>query len=204
MKKMMLLALAAVCALLVVPSFASANPLHVSATGPFTVHGGASELTRTSGNGTKGKTITGNGTFETTTTGTVHLTFDEVTSEQLGSCENVTTTNLPFHLVTLNSGAPGILITSANNHFATFKCGFITVTVNGNGVLGTITSPACGGTSNKATLSFAKSVAGHQQHTSVTGVTYGLNSTILGVTSPSSMDATATITFPANRTLTCT
>jgi hypothetical protein len=205
MKKIMLLALVAVSAMLVVPTFASANPpVHVSATGSFTVHGGASKLQRTSGGGTEGKTVTGNGTFETTTTGTVELTFSEVTSE-FGACSNVKTTKLPFHLVTLDNGSPGILITSLNNHFATFTCaGFVPVVVNGNGILGTITSPACGGTSNKATLSFKPSIPGHQQHSTLTGVKYGLTSSILGSVSPSSMDATATVTFPANRTLTCT
>jgi hypothetical protein len=213
MKKLMLLALAAVCALLALPSFASANPVHVSATGNFTVHGGPSKLERTDGNFTHGTTVTGTGSFENTTTGTVELTFHGVTSDSAGgSCAStgqpagtVKTTKLPFHLVTLNSGAPGILITALNNHFATFRCGpfQVQVAVNGNGIIGTITSPGCGGTSNKANVSFKPSSAGHQGHNSVTGVTYGLTSTIFS-TSPSSMDANATITFPANRTVTCT
>jgi hypothetical protein len=212
MKKIMLLALAAVSALLTLPAFASANPPpHVSSTGNFTVHGGASKLQRTSGGDLHGTTVTGTGTFETTTTGTVELTFHGVTSG-FGICNSggqiagtVKTTKLPFHLITLANNQPGILITSANNHFASFICGgFVPVNVNGNGILGTITSPACGGTSNKASLSFKPAISGHQQHTTLTGVSYGLTSSIFGAVSPSSMDAAATITFPANRTLSCT
>ena len=220
MKKLMLLALAAISALLVVPTFASAAPIHAQThaggnPGAFTVTGGTSQLVRTSGSGSHGEAVGGSGTFENTTTGTVKLTFHKVTSA-LGNCGStteghaelagggtVTTTTLPFHLVTLPGGQPGILITSANGHFATYRCGGITINVNGTGILGTITSPACGGTSSNAVLSFSQT-AGVQNHKSYTGATYNLTSTILGSTVESGMTATAAIGFGGARTLICT
>lgn len=216
MKKIMLLALAAVSAMLVVPTFASAEALHVSKTGPFTVHGGESKLLRTSGNGTHGPTVTGNGEFETTTTGWIHLTFHGVTNSLgqkctnvAGSTDKVTTAKLPFHLVTLPGKSPGILLTPAaggGNHFASFTCGgFVPVTVSGTGLLGTITAPNCGGTQPTATVSFQSEIPGHQKHKEdITGFKPTLSSNLAGSVSPSSMDAHATITFPENRTLTCT
>ncbi|HST68381.1 MAG TPA: hypothetical protein VLI94_01840 [Solirubrobacterales bacterium] len=223
MKKMMLLALAAVSALLALPAFASAAPVHVQThaggnPGAFTVAGGASELVRSSGGGTKGETVSGNGTFENTTTGTVKLTFGKVKSETLGDCAStaeghsratgpgtVTTTTLPFHLITTPTGNPAILITSNIGHFASFTCGGIGigVTVNGNGIIGTITAPACGGTSTTATLSFTQA-GGIQNHKTYTGVSYNLTSTILGSASESGMTAHATVTFGGARTLICT
>jgi len=222
MKKMMLLALAAVSALLALPAFASAAPVHVQThaggnPGAFTVAGGKSELVRKSGGATKGETVSGSGTFENTTTGTVKLTFGKVSSETLGNCAStaeghssasgpgtVTTTTLPFHLITTPTGNPAILITSAaGGHFASFTCSGIGVTVNGNGIIGTITAPACGGSSATATLSFTQT-AGVQNHKTYTGVTYNLTSTILGSASESGMNASATITFGGTRTLICT
>jgi hypothetical protein len=204
MKKIMLLALIAVSAMLVVPTFASANPpLHVSAAGAFTVHGGESRWQRTAGGSNAGKTTTGSGSFETTTTGTIELRFDDLTTE-FGACSDVKTTKLPFHLVTLANDQPGILITSLNNHFASFTCAGFTVNVNGNGILGTITSPACGGSSTTATLNFKPSTSGHQQHTTITGVNYGLTWSGLGSLSSLSIEASTTLTFLASRTLTCT
>jgi hypothetical protein len=210
MKKIMLLALAAIGAMLVVPTFASATPAHVNTAGSFTAHGGASELSRTSGSGIHGTTATGTGSFENTTTGTIKITLHGVTSS-VGNCTStgqpsgtVTFTKLPFHLVTIR---PFILmlITIPAGHLASPVCGgFVPFSISGNGILGTITSPACGGTSNKATLKFESASAGHQKHTTWTGTTYGLSSSLAGSVSPTSLNAAATITFPANRTLTCT
>jgi hypothetical protein len=221
-KKMMMLAIAvASAAMLAVPAFASATSAHLSFNpGAYNVHGGASVLSRVAGASTHGSTTTGNGTFENTTTGTVKLQFHNVTSPTLGNCGStteghpevagggiVTTTTLPFHLVMLANGVPGILITSLNGHFATYRCGGITVKVTGNGILGTITAPKCGQASNTATLSFT-GAKGVQTHQIYTNTKYTLESELISVSakSQSAMNAHATITFPvgASPTLICT
>ncbi len=105
----------------------------------------------------------------------------------------------------LASGAPGILITTLNNHFASKVCGgFVPSTLTGNGLLGTITSPACGASSNKVTLSFHSAMPGHQKHMIYTGVKYDLAKSIAGSVSTAAVDAHMTMTFPSTRTLTCT
>jgi len=164
------------------------------------------------------ETVSGNGTFENTTTGTMKLTFGKVNSSTFGDCAStaeghsrasgpgtVTTTSLPFHLITTPTGNPAILITSNNGHFASYTCGGIGigVTVNGNGIIGTFTAPACGGTSATATLSFTQT-AGVQNHKTYTGTTYNLTSTIIGSASETGMTFSATITFGGARTLICT
>jgi hypothetical protein len=222
MKKMLLLALAAISALLALPAFASANPgVHVvpKPEGAFSVHGGASTLTRTDGNSTTGTTTTGTGTFENTTTGTVKLTFHGVkamgfscgstTEGHAESSGTVTTTSLPFHLLTLDNGKPGILLTPGpTNHWATFRCGFgfVNIVVRGNGILGEITNPACEANSNTATLKFS-GAAGVQTPLTMTGTKYTLESSLNGgALTQSAMNAEAKITFAGGATpkLECT
>jgi hypothetical protein len=213
MKKLMLFALVAVSALLALPTFAAATPAHVSSTGNFTLHGGALLMERTDGTITHGTTLTGVGSFENTTTGTLEFALHGLTAG-FETCTStgqpagtVKTTKLPFHLVMLAPGKPGILITPGPiGHVASYVCfGLINVVMNGNGILGTITSPACGSTSNKATLRFEQSIPGHQKHNTYTGVNYGFTTSLSGGAAvPTSLNAAATITFPANRTLTCT
>jgi len=214
-KKMMLLALSAIsAAMLVVPAVASALPAHLNANpGAFQVHGFNSELSRVAGGGSHGTTTTGSGSFENTTTGTITLKFHGVTSGGL-PCNStgepsgtVATTKLPFHLVMLATNKPGILITPLNGHFATYLCGgFVQVIVKGNGVLGEITSPACGVAQNTATVKF-NGAAGVQTPSEYTGVKYGLESSVAGSAySPSAMNATATIQFGpgVNPSIVCT
>jgi hypothetical protein len=117
------------------------------------------------------------------------------------------TTPLEFHLITVTKNVPGILITSNAGHFATFECAGATVSVNGAGILGVITSPACSGKSTEANLSFTSAKAGTQTHTAWTGVTYDLESTIFGIKQTSSLDnTTAKIKFNGGvaRELICT
>jgi hypothetical protein len=208
MKKLMLGALAALCAMLALPAFASALPAHLSENpGSFTVHGGASALSRVGGGGTNGTTTTGTGSFENTTTGTVSLVFHEVKSSIGTNCTSagqptgtVKTATLPFHLVMLATEKPGILLTppAGGGNWAHYSCGIFipTVQVTGNGILGTITSPSCGVKSNTATLSF-KGTEGVQEHLTYTGTTYDLHSTLSegGATATSAMTAEATIKF---------
>jgi hypothetical protein len=215
-KKIMMLALAAVsAAMFALPAVASAELAHIGATGAINVTGGAGTLTRADGNNVSGTGVTGVGSFTTTTKGKVVLTFTGAKSTSLGvHCQTtgkptgeIVTTELEFHLITVTKNVPGILITSNAGHFATFECAGATVSVNGPGILGEITSPACGGKATEAALSFTSAKAGTQTHTTWTGTTYDLESTIFGVKATSSLDnTTSKIKFTDNvaRELICT
>jgi hypothetical protein len=234
MKRLMIGALAALSAMLLLPALASATPAHVSPqpVGNFSIHGGASEWSRVAGGGSTGTTTTGTGTFENTTTGKIKLTFHGVKSSIGTNCHQpggpvgtVTTTELTFHLVMLAANTPGILITGNEtttgvktagegpwgHHFFDYTCGIFIPTVQwrGNGLLGTITAPACGAASNTAKVKFDPNVKGNgvQKHSSYTGTNYSLESSIgEGAYSASAMEAEATITFSggAKPTLSCT
>jgi hypothetical protein len=203
-KKLLSLALAAVSATMVaLPAVASAEFVHIDKTGAFTVSSGAGLLTRADGNNFSGTGITGSGSFTTTTTGKATLTFSGAKSVSLGvHCQTkgtptgvIHTTELEFHVITVTKNVPGILVTSNAGHFATYECAGAEVKVNGTGILGEITKPACGGKSTEATLSFSSPSAGTQKHTTWTGTTYDLESTVFGVKATSSLDLTATIKF---------
>jgi hypothetical protein len=218
-KKMMVLAFLVVsAALFALPAVAAATTAHLSATSIFTVSKGAVETVEFET--TEGERlqchggVSGSGKFETTTTGTLNLTFHGCTTSTIfGSltCTSagqasgtIVTTTLPFHLISKvnGSGTPGVLITpGTGEHFATFICGGIAERkVTGNGVIGTITSPACGVASTTATLKFEQATTGVQKHNTHTGVTYGLKSN--GV--PTTLVAESRITFPVARSIVCT
>lgn len=225
-KKMMLLALSVVsAALFALPAVAAANPAaHISATENFTVSGTKTVLLETH-SGEKVEchptaqvpAVTGTGSFENTTTGSVKLTFHGCTTTTIfGSihCQSagqptgtITSTVLPFHLIgTLGPENAGVLITptaNSNEHFATFTCAGIQKIVSGNGVLGTITSPKCGAAATKtATLSFEQDPAktGFQKHTNLTGVTYSLKSN----GTQAAQIAEANLNFVNTKSITCT
>ena len=233
MKKLMLGALAALCAMLVLPAFAAATPAHVTPApeGNATVAGGASALSRVAGGGTTGTKTAGTATFENSTTGKLKLTFTGVKSSIGTNCTNtgvtgeVTTTELTFHIVMVDATTPAIIITGNKtvgtagtegegpwgHHFVDFGCGIFipTVQVRGNGVLGKITAPECGKKSNTATVKFepTEKGSGIQKITSWTGTNYDLESSIgEGAYSTSAMEAEATITFAGVQTpeLVCT
>ena len=220
MKKSLLLALAAVsAALLAVPAFASAQTAHIDVAEGFTFSGGASTLNETGGLTIKGTGISGSGTFTNTTTGTATIAFTGVTESIFGTkCGStaqghtessgvVTTTELTFHLIMLATNKPGILLTpnASTGVFAHFKCLGIEKTVTGNGIIGTITAPACGVASKTATASFLKATAGHQEHKVYTGVTYDLHTNSSG-NPTASMDVPggATLNFVNARKIECT
>jgi len=194
-KKIMLLALAvASMAAFALPSMAMAEdiPLHLvpKPEGAKSITGGAAELSTVGGTVVTSKKTDGTATFETSTTGTIELTFTESSSfgfpcTSAGqSSGTVTTATQPFHLVTLPGKVPGILITPpANGVFAEFTCaGFLTAVVKGNGIIGTITAPACGASSTTSTSKFEKSATGVQKHKKVEGTEteYHLTSSING------------------------
>ncbi len=189
-KKRTALAIAAVgVAMLVLPAVASAGTWHLEKVGggtpgTFTGTGGASELVTTSNLTLKSVTTTIHGEFETTTTGTITVTFHGMTGLFGIHCQTagqptgtVVTTKLTFHLVNLepspNPKKPGILITPnhTTGNFAHFECGGIAQTLAGNGVLGELVSPACGAKTTALEFKFQRSAilgAGHQKWTQIT------------------------------------
>lgn len=194
---MMLLALSVVtAALFALPPVASATPAHITPIGNFTVTKGASKETATlhTAGGEKvecHKGVTGSGSFENSTTGTLNLEFHDCTSSGFtctshaseggtGISGTISTTPLPLHLIMVEKSKPGVLLTpNASGFFAHFTCagGLVVRTVTGNGIIGTITSPGCGVASSTATLKFEESaVTGIQKHTTYTGTPYHLHS----------------------------
>lgn len=221
--------------LLALPAFASALPAHISATTELSVSGGTGELKTTSGLSIHCSSLSNlGGAFTTTTTGTVRLAFHGCTDKTFGlHCQTTgqptgtitlgaVAAPLEFHLIMVEHPAgaakrPGILITPnsaaktettvgvARKLFAEFVCFGVTTKVIGNGIIGTITHPACGASSTTMGLAFQQSSNGVQTHQIYTGANYDLESSFGGgahVTS--SIVSSATITFPAARALTCT
>ena len=219
-KKIMLLALGAISAVvLAVPAFASALiPLHLNPTpaGPQSIDSvGVARLSTTGGTQITCNGVSGNAAFEAGgTTGTLNLTFGgDCTENVLGTrCTsageptgNISTTALPFHLVTLANEKPGVLITpNATGAFAHFTCagGLITVTVEGNGVIGTITSPECKKSASSATLSFVATANGVQQHTTVAGTDTEYH--LIDGSENAAQEGHATLTLSETSELVCT
>jgi len=224
-KKMMVLALAVVsAALFALPAVASAQTWHLDTTSSFSISGSGGTLTSSVASLTCSST-TGSGSFSTTTEGTVSVVFH---SCKVASFFNCTTPgqspgtiklSAKFDGIMLGTNLPGILLTPHTSVeptpvsapgwkvFSEFECegGFGVVKVFGKGSIGTITAPACGTASTTATLAYSSSATGVQQHQSWTGSPFDLKSTISPTSHPTaSLDGTATMTFPAARTMTCT
>ena len=220
-KKIILLALAAASvAAFALPAMAMAEdaPLHLvpQPIGTKTVDGegavvwtsSAGNMTCTSSNGTV--------TFNTSTTGTLELTFHGCTGPFKEPCTTsgqpsgtITTTQLPFHLVTVEDSVthatgPGILVTpnETTGDVAHYTCGFVSVNIGGNGLIGTITKPKCGESSSEPTIEFSSSSNAVQTHKTVVGTTteYSLSSG----GSAASVDASIRITLGEAAKLECT
>jgi hypothetical protein len=175
------------------------------------------------GNWVRCKKVEGSGEFETAETGSIKLKFIGCHTKLNLKCgtgeassETIETTELPFHLKTVDHEGvqtPGVLITPNGHtahgaHFATFQCQIVgKIEVGGNeseepyaGIIGTITAPKKEVPSNTATLSF-KQTEGVQTHRVVTNdneetVEYDLKSSIGGgATQTAGETATGTITF---------
>ena len=183
MKKLTLLVLAlASAAAFMVPATASAEleSLHMSPTpAKLDVAGVGSATLRSAAGNVTCNGVTGTATPEAGgTTGKLVLTFGPHCTGPTGeTCTSnspahtngsILTTELTYHLVTIDNVTPtapsaGVLVTpnAVTGTFAHFNClvfGFpVQTTVKGNGVLGTITAPACGASSTTATMSFKAS-----------------------------------------------
>ncbi|HVD39352.1 MAG TPA: hypothetical protein VNC15_11020 [Solirubrobacterales bacterium] len=215
-KKLMLLALAVVSAgLFAVPTVALANEIHFDTATTFTGTGGASSLV-TSGE----PTITcesidySNGTLSAGgTTGTMTLVYTGCHTSVFGftakchttgsAADNTVVSGGTLHIFTSFAVAPRILVTMNPTEII---CAGISNTYVEGSLIGTITSPACGTSSNKLTLSFA-ATGSTQNHLEYTGSNYDLIARTGGKTgSPLTSGLTGTASLTANTagTLTCT
>ena len=180
-KKMMLLALA-LAAMFALPSAASATEDHITGITTFTGSGGLGTLTAKEEPVVKcGKTaVTAGSQFNSgsSTTGVLVLDFTECNAEFLGIKAKCNTAGAAaetiaakgaFHVITVNN-KPGILVTPETT---TILCaGFSRFEVTGN-IIGTITSPACGVSSNSLVVNF-ESEGSTQKDQEYTGVKYDL------------------------------
>lgn len=151
----------------------------------------------------------------TTSEGTVRFQFHNCTDNLFGlpcttsgqSSGTITTTLLPYDNIytTDNNTSPGVLVTPAtgSSHFASFTCANGANVVSGNGVIGSLSSPACGAESASLTLGFTASSKGHQTHKQITntGTIYDLTSE--GLTASQVGSGTVTIVGGGNFSVTC-
>jgi hypothetical protein len=217
-QKKMVLALAVVsAALFAMPAVASAQSWHLDQTSLFSVAGSGGTLTSTVS--ITCSATTGSGNFSTTTEGTVTLLFSgckeafNLPCTTSGQASGVIKTTARFDAIMFSPLRPALLLTPDLSNevtpklkeFNNFVCLGLTVRVFGAGVIGTITAPECGKASTNYTVVFASSSAGEQADLLYTGTRFDLSSNISQTSHPTaSLDGTATITFPAARTMTCT
>jgi hypothetical protein len=183
-KKIMLLALAvASVAMFALPAAASAQEIHLEGVSKFTGTAGAGSLTAEGEPVITCESSDTEGTVETGgTTGTISLDFTGCHTTVFGFTAKCRTTGSPldntikssgtFHLITISSGVPGILVTPV---VTTISCAGITNTITGGNLIGTVTKPACGAESKEMTTVFEATGAA-QKHTTYTGTTYNLTS----------------------------
>jgi hypothetical protein len=187
-KKMMVLAAALTAlAFAALPAVASAGEpqthcINGAASCSFTVHGGPAGWNTASAGSTNCSSVTGSGTMGTTT-GSMALVFHGCTESVFGSActtsgqpsGTIATTALIYHNIYASAGksSPAILITpnATSGIFSHYTCagGLVTKTISGNGLIGTLTKPKCGETTNVFEFALEQSVAGTQKHMQITG-----------------------------------
>jgi hypothetical protein len=215
-KKLVLLALAvASAALFALPPAASAAELHLDTATSFTGTGGASSIVAESEPTiTCESTDVTNGTISAGgTTGTFHLDFTGCHASVFGltakchttgsALDNTTTASGTFHIITQSSSLIVILLTIAPSEI--ICAGISSTYVEGN-VIGTITSPKCGETSSKLSLSFS-ATGSTQNHLEYTGKKYDLIARTGGsggTARTAGLNGTSTLTANTAGTLTCT
>jgi hypothetical protein len=186
-KKMTLLTLAvASMAMFALPAVASAQEDHVDGITSFSGTGTAGTLTA-SGEPTitcEGSSVSGSVSAGGTTGNlTIDLTGCHVNVIFTIPCHttgaplnNTISASGSFHVITVNN-KPGVLGTPTNT---AIECaGISTVAISGNGIIGTITSPACNVESKKATVAFS-ATGTTQNHIAYTGVNYDLKAQTSG------------------------
>jgi hypothetical protein len=224
--KMMMLSLAVSAVMFALPAVASAGEpqvdsklLNESRSLSFTTAGGASELRATGEPSIACTSNSGNGKYNTKTTGEFELTFKGCTTSffgfpvechSTGQANNVITTGTSvFHNIYLTDAktTPGILVTPPSGGiFTTITCaGLQGITIGGPGIIGHLESPKCGASSTTGTLNFqATGSSQTYKKVTATGTEYGLNATTVnGTPVPAGEVAEGTITFSEAITLTC-
>lgn len=219
--KMMMLALVAVsAAMFALPAVASAGSPKIDAAKyplSFTSAGGTSELRSATGDVVHCTSNHGKGSYATSTTGTIELTFTGCQAFG-GECHSagqpsgtITTGTSEFHNVYLTSGitTPGVLVTPPTGGvFTTFECffGFAHIVVTGNGIIGHLEAPKCGAKSKTGTLKFGATGSSQTyKQSTATGTIYNLKSSKNGASPPAEAAEVAegTVTFAEEVTLTC-
>jgi hypothetical protein len=217
-----ILALAAVSAMLfALPAVASAeswqiHPSNVS----FTTSSGEAKLTTTAGDTVECTSSTGSGAYVSTTTAeNIKLKFHGCKSSGV-SCHSGSTTgtietnSITAHNVWANKHGTktrALLLTPTSGDFATFRCTVFgigpTITVTGS-VIGEVElTKACNTPATEGHLNF-ESVAGKPGHQTITTLwntpgTFDLTSDRDGTPSTASQDATGSIKFGQEATVTC-
>jgi hypothetical protein len=181
-KKMMVLALAVVsAAFFALPAMASGQEIHLEPAEAFNISGVGGEL-RASGEPTLTCTTTsGSSKFDTgsTTTGTMtldytgcHMAIFGITAScnSSGGASGTIASGGTFHLITISTGVPGLLLTTSAT---TLVCAGLSAITRSGSLIGTIISPKCGESSKTLMLSFTATES-TQTHLSYTGANYDL------------------------------
>jgi len=184
-KKTMLALAVASMTMFALPAASSAQEIHLEGILSFSGDATAGNLTAEGEPTITCETGDIEGAVETGgTTGKLALDFTACHASVFGFTAKCHTSGSPldntikeagtFHLIT-TSGGPAIMVTTET---VTIACQGTsnTVVVHGD-VIGTITSPGCGGSSSKMTVDFAELTPNLQQHDEYTGVTHALTAT---------------------------
>jgi hypothetical protein len=185
MKKTLLVLGVVSTAFFVLPAVASAQEIHLEPAEFFGISGAGGELrssaeepitcTSTGGSGkpTNSSGTTGEATLDFTGCHTSVFSITASCKSEGAATAGTIASGGTYHLIQVGStSVPGVLLTT---NLTKITCaGISTITTTGN-VIGTITSPKCGGSSKTITLSFtATSVT--QNHLTWTGGTFDLTS----------------------------
>jgi hypothetical protein len=212
-KKMIPLALVALAtALFVLPAVASAQEQEIDpgAGTQFTITGGATSITAAGEPTITCETVAGEGEALTKTTATIHIDLKGCHTVVFGLTEPCRSFNAPLkntiafaeivHWITFSS-KPAALLTP---EFATVICeGLKQIKIGGNGLIGTITEPACNVEAKQMKIKFAVN-AGKQEHMLYTTVNYDLTYTTEGAAAVTAAFAgELTLAWAVNIKMTC-
>jgi hypothetical protein len=205
MSKKIMLALAVGSIMLVVlPSATSAQELHIEGVTSFNGTGGASSLAASGEPTITCESTEAHGNISNGgTTGDIslylrgcHTTIFGITAKcrtTFSALDNAIETSGTLHVITVNN-KPGVMITPI---LTTIICaGISNISVEGLGVIGTITKPACGASSKELTISFSAtgSTQNHRTYTALTEVNLKLK-TSGGSALGAGLTSTVTLNF---------
>jgi hypothetical protein len=174
----------------------------------FNIAGGGSyTCTSDHVSGTKSNKTTK--TIKVKLTGCVSTEFFGASCNSPGQASGIVETGVMVaHNVYLTDSktTPGILLTPPTGGvFAEFTCGFVTVKITGNGLIGHISSPKCGETSKTMTLGFGATGPSQTfKQATATGTSFHLQASVNGGSSvEAAFVSTENLTYAESGTLTC-